>query len=52
MDLVAFVGTDKNSLGQVSALMKRINCEKVILIKDKKTPKFLSLTNEISYPYG
>ena len=39
MELVAFVGQDKESLGQVSALINRMECEKVILVKDKGTEK-------------
>ena len=37
MEFVAFVGKDKESLGQISALINRIESEKIILIKDKTT---------------
>lgn len=38
MELVAFVGTDTENLGQVTALINRMECEKIILVKDKDAP--------------
>ncbi|MBU0466369.1 MAG: hypothetical protein KJ718_05695 [Nanoarchaeota archaeon] len=37
MKLIAFVGNNPETYGQISALVNRMNCEKVILVKDKKT---------------
>ena len=44
MNLIAFVGPDKENLGQVSALINRMDCEKIILLKDKSAPNLQ--TNE------
>lgn len=38
MNLVAYVGKDRENLGQVSALINRMECEKIILVKDKDSP--------------
>ena len=38
MKLVAFLGNDKENYGQVTALINRMDCEKILLVKDKKTP--------------
>ncbi|MEK6825508.1 MAG: hypothetical protein AABY00_01855 [Nanoarchaeota archaeon] len=35
MELVAFLGNDKENWGQITALVKRGEWEKVILVKDK-----------------
>ncbi len=40
MELVAFVGKDKENWGQVTALMNRMECEKIILVKEKNVEKF------------
>ncbi len=42
MYLVAFVGKEKESLGQISALINRFEGEKMILVKDKSTEEFPS----------
>ena len=38
MELVAFLGNDKENLGQITALINRGDWEKVILLKNKETP--------------
>lgn len=38
MELVAFVGTDTENLGQITALINRMECDKIILVKDKDAP--------------
>ncbi len=40
MELVAFVGNDKETWGQVSALINRGEWEKVILVRNKTTEGF------------
>ncbi len=41
MEFVAFLGTDKENWGQISALMKRlVGYEKIILIKNKYAEPF------------
>ncbi|MEK7110818.1 MAG: hypothetical protein AAB867_03110, partial [Patescibacteria group bacterium] len=40
MELVAFLGNDKENWGQISALIKKGNWEKVILLKNKRTESF------------
>ena len=41
MELVAFLGDDKENWGQVTALINRMqDCEKIILIKNKSSPQF------------
>ena len=40
MDFVAFVGEDKENWGQITALMSRLECEKVILVKNKNVVGF------------
>lgn len=40
MDFVAFLGEDKENWGQISALMNRMDCEKVILVKNKNAESF------------
>lgn len=37
MEFIAFIGNEKENLGQITALLNRIECEKIFLIKDKKT---------------
>ena len=37
MELVAYLGNDKENWGQVTALVRHTEWEKVILVKDKKT---------------
>ncbi len=47
MNLVAFVGNDKEGWGQITALMNRMpDCEKIVLVKNKTSDDFP--TNEIT----
>lgn len=39
MNLVIFLSDEKESLGQISALLNRFEYEKAIIVKDKKTEK-------------
>lgn len=41
MELVAFMGKEKEGLGQISALIKRLEAEKIIIVKDKETPNLI-----------
>jgi len=49
MDLVVFVGGEKEGIGQIKALVNRMDCEKIILVKDKSTPKPLFNSNKVSF---
>lgn len=40
MEFVAFIGKDKENWGQITALIKRLECEKIILVKDKDAEEF------------
>jgi len=40
MELVAFVGSDKENWGQVSALVKRMECERIVIVKNKEAGDF------------
>ena len=41
MEFVVFLGDDKENWGQVTALINRLlDCEKVILVKNKSSPSF------------
>ncbi len=40
MELVAFVGQDKENWGQITALINRFECEKVVLVEDKAAEGF------------
>ena len=40
MELVAYVGADKENWGQVTALINRFECEKIILITSKEASEF------------
>lgn len=40
MYLVALIGKEKESLGQISALVNRFEAEKIILVKDKSVEEF------------
>ena len=40
MELVAFLGADKENWGQITALVKREKCDKVILVKNKSAEEF------------
>lgn len=40
MEFVAFIGEDKDNWGQVKALINRIDCEKAILVRNKKAMGF------------
>ena len=41
MNLVAFVGKDKEGLGQISALINHFECERIFIVKDKNTPELI-----------
>lgn len=40
MELVAFLGSDKENWGQITALLKRMKWDKVVLIKNKDAGDF------------
>jgi hypothetical protein len=40
MELIAFLGTDKETWGQVTALVNRMEWDKIILIKNKNAEDF------------
>ena len=40
MELVAFVGKDKESWGQIKGVINNIECERIILIQDKEVSGF------------
>jgi hypothetical protein len=40
MEFVAFVGKDKENWGQVSALIKKLDSEKIIIMRDRETKGF------------
>lgn len=40
MEFVAFVGKDTENWGQITALMNRIECEKIIFVQDRDSPDF------------
>jgi len=42
MKLVAFVGEDKENLGQVTALLNRFEHDGALLVKDKRTGRIVS----------
>lgn len=41
MELIAFLGTDKETWGQVTALINRQDWEKIILVKNKSADEFV-----------
>ena len=41
MELVAFLGTDKETWGQITALINRFEWEKIILVKNKAADEFV-----------
>jgi hypothetical protein len=43
MELVAFLGKDKENWGQISALLKRAPWDKAVLVKNKDAEKFPAL---------
>lgn len=43
MELVAFIGSDKENWGQIKALINRMECERIILIKNKSAGEFPNL---------
>jgi superfamily II DNA or RNA helicase len=46
MNLVAFLGTDKENWGQITALINRMeDCEKVLLFKNKNSEAFPETEN-------
>ena len=46
MELVAFLGNDKESWGQISALINRGKWEKVVIVKGKDSDDFPQEVNE------
>jgi len=40
MELVAFLGTDKENWGQITALINRFEWEKIFLVKNKNSEEF------------
>ena len=42
MELVAFLGKDKENWGQITALINRFEWERIILVKDKEADEFSS----------
>ena len=40
MEFVAFIGEDKKSWGQISALINRLDSEKCVIVKDKNLEGF------------
>ncbi|MEK6850335.1 MAG: hypothetical protein AABX85_02045 [Nanoarchaeota archaeon] len=40
MELVAFLGNDKESWGQISALIKRAKWDKILIVKNKEADDF------------
>lgn len=38
MELVVLVGKDRENLGQASALINRMECDKIIVLRDKNAP--------------
>lgn len=40
MEFVAFVGSDKENWGQLTGLIKRIEADKILLVKDKSVSGF------------
>jgi len=49
MNLVAFVGSDKENLGQVTALVNRMECDKILLVKDKDTARPLFNSDKVDF---
>jgi len=47
MELVAFLGNDKENWGQISALMNKSDWDKVILVKNKTSENFPESSAEI-----
>jgi len=45
MDLVAFVGNDRENWGQITAIIKRGAWDNVIVVKDKEVKDFPVLSN-------
>ncbi len=42
MEFVTFLGKDKENWGQITAIINRMEWEKIILVKDKNTEEFTS----------
>jgi hypothetical protein len=40
MEFVAYIGQDKENWGQVKALMNRLDCDKMFIVKDKNADGF------------
>ncbi len=40
MELVAFLGSDKENWGQITALLKRMKWDRVVLVKNKDASEF------------
>ncbi len=45
MDFVAFVGNDKENWGQISALVNRVEADRIILIQNKEAEDFPASEN-------
>lgn len=45
MEFIAFLGEDKENWGQITAIMNRIETEKIILIKNNNVSDFPDLKN-------
>ena len=40
MELVAFVGGDKENWREITGVMNRLECDKIVIVKDKKVSGF------------
>ncbi len=47
MELIAFLGNDRENWGQITGLTKRANWDKIILVKNKNADEFPSNNEEI-----
>ncbi|MBI2631735.1 hypothetical protein HYW75_01915 [Candidatus Pacearchaeota archaeon] len=47
MELVAFLGSDRENWGQITALLKRMKWDKVVLIKNKSASEFPNIGSVI-----
>lgn len=47
MELIAFLGNDKETWGQVSALIKRYRWDKIVLVKNKSADDFSDVNAEV-----
>lgn len=42
MKLIAYLGKEKETYGQIAALINRLDCDQIILLKDKSTENLFS----------